>query len=114
MPRTTSAKNALNRLAYGMAQDLKNTSIASVAVSPGFMRTELVLASVGGTEETWQQFPRLAKTETPRYVGRAIVALATDTNVFSKTGQFLTAGDLAREYGFTDVDGRYIPPFTVH
>lgn len=108
------AKNALNRLAYGMAQDLKNTSVASVAVSPGFMRTELVLASVGATEETWKNFPRLAHTETPRYVVRAVVALATDPSVLTKTGQFLTAGDLAREYGFTDIDGRYIPPFTVH
>jgi hypothetical protein len=76
--------------------------------------TEIVLATLGATEETWQQFPRLAKTETPRYVGRAVVALATDPNVLSRTGQFLTAGELAREYGFTDIAGRYIPPYAVH
>lgn len=105
------AKNALNRLAFAMAQELKEHSIASVGVSPGFMRTELVLASEGATEETWQEFPGLARTETPRYVGRAVAALAADPNVMARTGQILTAGELAREYGFTDVDGRYIPPF---
>lgn len=56
------SKSALNRLAYGMAQDLKDTAITSVAVSPSFMRTEIVLATFGATEETWQQFPRLAQT----------------------------------------------------
>ncbi len=107
------AKNALNRLAFAMAQELKARSITSVAVSPGFMRTELVLASVGAGAETWRDFPALARTETPRYVGRAVVALASDPGVLTKTGQCLTAGELAREYGFTDIDGRYIPPFTL-
>nr|WP_245302681.1 SDR family NAD(P)-dependent oxidoreductase [Symbiobacterium terraclitae] len=105
------AKNALNRLAFAMAQELKPHSVASVGVSPGFMRTEIVLATEGATEETWREFPGLARTETPRYVGRAVVALATDPNVMARTGQILTAGELAREYRFTDVDGRYIPPF---
>jgi NAD(P)-dependent dehydrogenase (short-subunit alcohol dehydrogenase family) len=107
------AKNALNRMAYGMAQDLKSRSIASVALSPGFMRTEVVLDTMGATEQTWQDVPRLARTETPRYAGRAVVALAADPQVLTKTGQFLTAGDLAREYGFTDVDGRYIPAYVL-
>lgn len=108
------AKNAMNRLAHNMAHELKDTAIASVAVSPGFMRTELVLESEGATEETWQSVPKLARTETPRYVGRAIVALAADPHVLAKTGQCLTAGELALAYGFTDVDGRVVPPFRLH
>lgn len=107
------AKNALNRLAFAMAQELKSHGIASLAVSPGFMRTELVLASVGASEANWRDFPALASTETPRYVGRAVAALAADPDVMAKTGRCLTAGELAREYGFTDIDGRCIAPFAV-
>ncbi len=107
------AKNALTRAAFGMAQDLRPHGIASVAVSPGWMRTELVLAHYGATEATWRDYPELARTETPRYVGRGVAALAADPDVMTKTGQALTAGGLAREYGFTDIDGRYVPPFTV-
>lgn len=107
------AKNALNRLAFAMAQELKSHGIASLAVSPGFMRTELVLASVRASEANWREFPALANTETPRYVGRAVAALAADPDVMAKTGRCLTVGELAREYGFTDIDGRYIAPFAV-
>lgn len=107
------AKNALNRLAFAMAQELKGYGISSVAMSPGFMRTELVLASVGASEANWREFPALTNTETPRYVGRAVAALAADPSILEKTGQCLTAGELAREYGFTDTDGGYIPPFTI-
>ncbi len=107
------AKNGICRAAFGMAQQLRPHGIAAVAVSPGFMRTELVLAHFGATEETWRSFPDLARTETPRYVGRAVVALAADPQIMAKTGQSLRAGDLAQEYGFTDVDGRYVPPFEI-
>ncbi len=107
------AKNGICRAAFGMAQQLRPHGIAAVAVSPGFMRTELVLAHFGATEETWRSFSDLARTETPRYVGRAVVALATDPQIMVKTGQSLRAGDLAQEYGFTDVDGRYVPPFEI-
>jgi hypothetical protein len=57
--------------------------------------------------------PALAGTESPRYVGRAVVALATDPNVLAKTDRVFRVGDLAAEYGVTDVDGRRIPPFEV-
>ncbi|NMH68194.1 SDR family NAD(P)-dependent oxidoreductase [Bacillus sp. RO3] len=107
------AKNALVRMAYGLSEELKGDRIAVLAVSPGFMRTELVLEHMGVDEENWQESEHLTKTETPFYVGRAIKALALDPNVMEKTGQVLRAGDLAEEYGFTDVDGRYIPPFTI-
>lgn len=105
------AKAAMNRLAFGIAQDLHAHQVASVAVSPGWMRTEIILAAYKTDESRWREVPALSGTESPRYVGRAVVALATDANVMAKTGQVLRVGDLAREYGFTDVDGRRIPPF---
>jgi hypothetical protein len=55
--------------------------------------------------------PPLARTESPRYIGRAVAALARDRNVHAKTGGVHQVGDLAVEYGFTDIDGRVIPPF---
>ncbi|MCM5682395.1 SDR family oxidoreductase [Schlegelella sp. S2-27] len=105
------AKAAMTRLAYGMAQELRPHGVASVAVSPGWMRTEFVLAGHQTDEAHWQQRPALARTESPRYVGRAVAALASDPNVMARTGEVLRVGDLAREYGFTDVDGRQPPAF---
>jgi NAD(P)-dependent dehydrogenase (short-subunit alcohol dehydrogenase family) len=105
------AKSTMSRLAFGVAQELKPHGITSVALSPGWMRTEIILHAFKTDEQNWQRVPPLARTESPRYIGRAVVALAGDANVSSKTGQVLSVGDLAREYGFTDVDGRVIPPF---
>jgi NAD(P)-dependent dehydrogenase (short-subunit alcohol dehydrogenase family) len=105
------AKAAMTRLAFGMAQDLRAHGVASVAVSPGWMRTEFVLAGHQTDEAHWHERPALARTESPRYIGRAIVALAGDANVMHKTGRALRVGDLAREYGFTDIDGRQVAPF---
>jgi NAD(P)-dependent dehydrogenase (short-subunit alcohol dehydrogenase family) len=81
-----------------------------VAVSPGWMRTELVLKAFETDGATWRDVPALAKTGSPLYVDRAVVALAADADVLARTGQVLGVGDLAREYGFTDVDGHQ-PPF---
>lgn len=105
------AKAAMNRLAFGMAEELRAHGVASVAIAPGWMRTELVLASFHTDEASWREVPALARTETPHYVGRAVVALASDPNVMSRSGEVLRVGDLAREYGFTDIDGRVVPPF---
>lgn len=105
------AKSAMTRLAFAMAQELRPHGVASVAVSPGWMRTEFVLAGHDADESTWQQRPSLARTESPRYVGRAVVALARDPKVMERTGAVLRVGDLARDYGFTDIDGRVVPPF---
>jgi NAD(P)-dependent dehydrogenase (short-subunit alcohol dehydrogenase family) len=105
------AKAAMNRLAHGMAQELREHGVASLAVSPGWMRTELVLAGHQTDEQHWQEKPALSRTESPRYLGRAVVALASDAAVMEKTGKVLTVGDLAREYGFTDTDGRQPPAF---
>lgn len=107
------AKNALNRIAFTMAKDLQDHRVTSVALSPGWMRTELVLQAFGATEADWKAHEGLATTESTAYVGRAVVALATDPEVARQTGQVLKVGDLALEYGFTDVDGRQIPAFVI-
>lgn len=105
------AKASMTRLAFGMAQELKPHGVASVAVSPGWMRTEFVLAGHKTDEAHWQERPELARTESPRYLGRAIAALAADARVLDKSGEVLRVADLAREYGFTDIDGRQIAAF---
>ena len=99
------SKTAISRMALGMAQELKPHGIAAVALAPGFMRTERVMAAHA-------QHPfDLSGTESTEYLGRAVVALASDPNIMQKSGQTLTVGDLAQEYGFTDVDGKQPPPF---
>jgi NAD(P)-dependent dehydrogenase (short-subunit alcohol dehydrogenase family) len=89
-------KNATNKLTEQMADDLRPHGIACVAVSPGFMRLERMDLS----PET------AAKAESPEFPGRAIAALAVDENVLAKSGRVMTTPELAREYGFTDVDGK--------
>jgi NAD(P)-dependent dehydrogenase (short-subunit alcohol dehydrogenase family) len=105
------AKAAITRLSFGIAQELKPHGVASIAVSPGWMRTELVLAGHQADETTWRDRPALARTESPRYLGRAVAALAADPRVMEKTGRVFRVADLAAEYGFTDIDGRRVPPF---
>jgi NAD(P)-dependent dehydrogenase (short-subunit alcohol dehydrogenase family) len=105
------AKAAMTRLAFAVAEELRPHGVTSVAVSPGWMRTELILAGHHTDEDRWRDVPALARTESPRYLGRAVAALAADPDVHTRTGSVLRVGDLAREYGFTDVDGRVIPPF---
>jgi NAD(P)-dependent dehydrogenase (short-subunit alcohol dehydrogenase family) len=101
------AKNAINRLTFGLAQELRPHNIAAVALAPGFMRTE----RVAGAFEAAGNKDYLNFTESPEYVGRATVAVASDVNVMEKSGKVFAVGDLAEEYGFTDVDGRKIPAF---
>lgn len=72
-----------------------------MALTPGFMRTERSIAA-GIIED-------LDETESPEYIGRAVVALAGDSKAMEKSGNTLRVGDLAKEYGFTDIDGRQIP-----
>ena len=98
------AMNAINRMSACMAHELRETGVTVVALSPGFIRTERVM-DAGLPAEALQG------TESTEYPGRAVVALATDPAVKAKSGQVLTAGDLARAYGFTDIDGRYVPPY---
>jgi NAD(P)-dependent dehydrogenase (short-subunit alcohol dehydrogenase family) len=101
------AKAAVNRLAFGMARELQPHQVAVVALAPGFVRTERVLAAFAKAGRVPEGL------ESPEYVGRAVVALAADANVMARSGRVLTAGQLAAEYGFTDVDGRQWPPFQI-
>lgn len=105
------AKASMTRLAFGMAEELKPHGVASVAVSPGWMRTEFVLSGHKTDEAHWQERPALAGTESPRYLGRAVAALAGDSQMMQKTGEVLRVADLAKAYGFTDIDGRQVKAF---
>lgn len=107
------AKAAMTRLAFGMAEELRPRGIASLALSPGWMRTELVLAGHQTDEAHWHERPALARTESPRYLGRAVAALAADPNVMAKSGGVHLVAQLAREYGFTDMDGRQAEAFKI-
>ena len=107
------AKTAVNRLAYVMALELRQHNIAAVALTPGWMRTEAVLLNypIGPDDVDVQEYEGLEKTESVYYIGRAVAALATDPTIMEKSGRILTVGDLAREYGFSDIDGRQPPPY---
>jgi NAD(P)-dependent dehydrogenase (short-subunit alcohol dehydrogenase family) len=101
------AKATVNRLAFGMARELQPHQVAVVALAPGFVRTERVLAAFAAAGRVPENL------ESVEYIGRAVVALAGDANVLAKSGRVLTVGQLAVEYGFTDVDGRQWPPFQI-
>lgn len=105
------AKAALVRFAQGLAEELRPHGVASLAVSPGWMRTEFVLTGHRTDEAHWHERPALARTESPRYLGRAVAALAADAGVMAKSGGVHRVADLATEYGFTDIDGRRVPAF---
>jgi NAD(P)-dependent dehydrogenase (short-subunit alcohol dehydrogenase family) len=101
------AKAAVNRMAFGMARELEPHHIAVVALAPGFVRTERVLAAFARAGRVPENL------ESTEYIGRAVVALAADANVMARSGRVLTVGQLAVEYGFTDIDGRQLPPFQI-
>lgn len=105
------AKASMTRLAFVMAEELRPHGVASVAVSPGWMRTEFVLAGHQTDEAHWHERPALARTESPRYLGRAVAALAADPQVMARSGKVWRVADLAEAYGFTDIDGRRVPAF---
>jgi NAD(P)-dependent dehydrogenase (short-subunit alcohol dehydrogenase family) len=104
------AKAQVIRLAQAQAEELRPHGVTALALTPGFMRSEAVLDHFGTTEERWREAiardPHFAYSETPRYVGRAVAALAADPDVARFGGQALSSWRLAAEYGFTDVDGR--------
>ncbi|TDB95835.1 SDR family oxidoreductase [Actinomadura sp. 7K534] len=111
------AKSSVIRLAVAQAAELKPHGIAAVAITPGFLRSEAVLDHFGVTEANWRdaiaEDPHFAHSETPAYLGRAVVALAADPEVMAKTGRALATWGLYKEYGFTDVDGTQ-PDFAAH
>jgi NAD(P)-dependent dehydrogenase (short-subunit alcohol dehydrogenase family) len=109
------SKTSAVLLAYFMAEELRAHNITAVSLTPGWLRSEVMLDGFAVTEDNWldavAENPGFADSETPFYIGRAVVALATDPKVMDKTGHALSAGDLARAYGFTDVDGRQPPAY---
>jgi NAD(P)-dependent dehydrogenase (short-subunit alcohol dehydrogenase family) len=113
------AKVAVNRLAYSQGHELASYGATAVAITPGWMRSEMMLENFGVTENNWQEAldpkrassgqpvapPDFALSESPRYVGRAIVSMALDPDRQRWNQQSVSSGELARIYGFTDVDG---------
>ena len=113
------AKAAVNRMAFALAHELAPHGATAVALSPGWLRSEAMLEAYGVTESNWRdaiaRSPHFAISETPTFVGRAVTALAMDPDVARWNGQSLSSGQLAKVYGFTDLDGsqpdawRYVP-----
>ena len=113
------AKVAVNRLAFSQGHELAPYGATAVAITPGWMRSEMMLENFGVTESNWRDAldparsqkgqpvapPDFALSETPRYVGRAIASLALDPDRARWNQQSVSSGELARVYGFTDIDG---------
>src|SRR5580692_8561777 len=113
-------KISVIRLAFAMSRELRKRGIAAVALTPGFLRSEAVLEHFGVSEANWKNAAKKKRgnsenqndapsdfmvSESPRYIGRAVVALAADRQVSKKSGRVFSSWALAREYGFTDIDG---------
>jgi NAD(P)-dependent dehydrogenase (short-subunit alcohol dehydrogenase family) len=113
------AKAAVSRMAFALAHELQPHSATAVSLTPGWLRSEMMLEAFGVTEANWQdataRVPHFAISESPAFVGRAIAALAQDPQVSRWNGKSLSSGQLAKIYGFTDLDGsqpdawRYLP-----
>ncbi|WP_436771515.1 SDR family oxidoreductase [Yinghuangia sp. YIM S09857] len=103
------AKTAVLRMAFTLAHELGPRGATAVVVTPGWLRSEMMLDAFGVTEENWrdatERVPHFVISESPSYVGRGVAALAADPEVARWNGQSLSSGQLAREYGFTDLDG---------
>lgn len=112
------AKVAVNRLAFSQGHELEPHGATAVAITPGWLRSEMMLDNFGVTEDNWrdaldpnkvERYPSapegFASSESPRYVGRAVAALASDPNRALWNQRSVTSAELAREYGFTDIDG---------
>jgi NAD(P)-dependent dehydrogenase (short-subunit alcohol dehydrogenase family) len=104
------------RIAYAIAEELYKHGVASIALTPGFMRTEWMLDHFGATEQNWREVAEtnaearrfgFIASETPCFVGRAVAALAADPNVLEKSGGVYASWTLSEEYGFEDVDGNH-------
>ncbi|MER8982910.1 SDR family oxidoreductase [Mesorhizobium sp. M0870] len=113
------AKVAVTRMAWAHAKDLAKHDATSVSLTPGWLRSEMMLEAFGVSEDNWRdataEVPHFVISETPRFVGRAVAALAADPDRSRWNGQSLSSGGLAQVYGFTDLDGsrpdawRYVP-----
>jgi NAD(P)-dependent dehydrogenase (short-subunit alcohol dehydrogenase family) len=113
------AKASNLRMTFALAHELRPYSATAVSLTPGWLRSEAMLEAFGVTESNWrdatERVPHFAISESPAFVGRAVAALAQDPDVSRWNGQSLSSGQLAKIYGFTDLDGsqpdawRYVP-----
>jgi NAD(P)-dependent dehydrogenase (short-subunit alcohol dehydrogenase family) len=122
------AKVAVNRLAFSQGHELAPHGATAVALTPGWLRSEMMLDAYGVSEDSWRDAldparagdgkpvapPGFAQSESPRFVGRAVAALATDPDRARWNQRSVTAAQLAREYGFTDVDGSQPDSWAAH
>ncbi|HZL73167.1 MAG TPA: SDR family oxidoreductase [Planctomycetota bacterium] len=103
------AKAAVNRMAFALAHELKPHGAAAVEVTPGWLRSEAMLDAYRVKEANWRDAtkaqPHFAISESPRFVGRAVAALAQDPDKARWNGKSVSSGELARVFGFTDLDG---------
>ncbi|GAA3847591.1 SDR family oxidoreductase [Streptomyces phyllanthi] len=103
------AKASVLRMGFALSRELGPRGATAVALTPGWLRSEMMLETFGVTEDTWrdalERVPHFCISETPRYVGRAVAALAADPEVARFNGESLSSGGLAQVYGFTDLDG---------
>jgi NAD(P)-dependent dehydrogenase (short-subunit alcohol dehydrogenase family) len=103
-------KTTVIRQAFAMAYEMRRKNVAAIALTPGFLRSEIMLEHFGVTEANWQDAikkdPNYASSETPLYAGRAIAALAADPQIMKKSGRVFSSWNLSDEYGFCDADGR--------
>lgn len=103
------AKASVLRMAFSLGHELGPRGATALALTPGWLRSEMMLDNFDVSEENWrdalERVPHFAISETPFYVGRAVAALAADPDVARWNGRSLSSGQLAQEYGFTDRDG---------
>ena len=100
-----AAKAATDKMTRDMAVELRPYGVSVVSLYPGLVRTEGVMR--------FAQFLDLSNSESPQFIGRAVAALAGDSEIALKTGQILVAAQLGHEYGFTDIDGKQPTPLTL-
>jgi dehydrogenase/reductase SDR family member 1 len=99
------SKAATDKMTADMARELREHNVAAVSLYPGLVRTEKVMEAAA--------FLDMSNSESPQFIGRAVVALASDSNIMQKSGQVLVAASAAQEYSFTDIDGKQPRPLTL-
>jgi NAD(P)-dependent dehydrogenase (short-subunit alcohol dehydrogenase family) len=99
------SKAATDKMTADMSHELREYNVAVISLYPGLVRTEKVMQAA--------EWLDLSNSESPQFIGRAVVALATDPEVMAKTGKVAVAASLAQEYGFTDIDGKTPRPLTL-
>lgn len=104
-------KTTVIRQAFAMARELRRKNVAALALTPGFLRSEIMLEHFGVSEANWRDAvkknPDYASSETPLFAGRAIAALAADPNIMKKSGRVFSSWGLSEEYSFCDADGSH-------